>query len=80
MLFCGKDVTVALGYDQPRQAINRHCRYGTKCTIPHPQSPDKTIEMTFIPEGDIYRLAAKSELPGADEFESRYEKANRKGK
>ena len=24
----------------------------------------------FIPEGDIYRLAAKSELPGADEFES----------
>lgn len=25
--------------------------------------------MSFIPEGDIYRLAAKSELPGADEFE-----------
>ena len=26
--------------------------------------------MNFITEGDIYRLAAKSELPGADEFES----------
>ena len=26
--------------------------------------------MKFIPEGDIYRLAAKSELPGADKFES----------
>ena len=26
-------------------------------------------EMNFIPEGDIYRLAAKSELPGADRFE-----------
>ena len=25
--------------------------------------------MNFIPEGDIYRLAAKSELPGAEEFE-----------
>lgn len=25
--------------------------------------------MLFIPEGDIYRLAAKSELPEADEFE-----------
>ena len=25
--------------------------------------------MTFIPEGDIYRLAARSKLPGADEFE-----------
>lgn len=31
---------------------------------------DKTIEMLFIPEGDIYRLAARSELPGAKEFES----------
>lgn len=26
--------------------------------------------MKFIPEGDIYRLAAKSELPGAEKFES----------
>ena len=25
--------------------------------------------MLFIPEGDIYRLAARSELPGADAFE-----------
>lgn len=25
--------------------------------------------MNFIPEGDIYRLAARSELPGADQFE-----------
>ena len=25
--------------------------------------------MSFIPEGDIYRLAARSELPGADKFE-----------
>lgn len=69
-LFCGKDVAEALGYDQPHKAIDRHCRYGTKRTVPHPQSSEKTIEMLFIPEGDIYRLAAKSELPGADEFES----------
>ena len=27
-------------------------------------------QMSFISEGDIYRLAAKSELPGADKFES----------
>ena len=26
--------------------------------------------MKFIPEGDVYRLAAKSELPGAERFES----------
>lgn len=27
-------------------------------------------DMLFIPEGDLCRLAAKSELPGAGEFES----------
>lgn len=69
-LFCGKDVAAALGYKNPSDALTRHCRYLVKHDVPHPQSPDKTIEMLFIPEGDIYRLAAKSELPGADEFES----------
>ena len=68
-LFCALDVATALGYAKPRNAITMHCRYALKRGVPHPQSPDKTIEMTFIPEGDIYRLAAKSQLPGADEFE-----------
>ena len=27
-------------------------------------------EINFIPEGDVYRLAARSELPGAEQFES----------
>jgi len=69
-LFCGSDVARALGYKKPSDAIAAHCRYTVKRSIPHPQAPDKSIEMLFIPEGDIYRLAAKSELPGADEFES----------
>ena len=68
-LFCGSDVARALGYKKPSDAIAAHCRYTVKRSIPHPQAPDKSIEMLFIPEGDIYRLAAKSELPGADEFE-----------
>ena len=70
MLFCGNDVAKALGYTNPRDALNRHCRCVVKRDAPHPQSHDKTIEMSFIPEGDIYRLAAKSELPGAERFES----------
>lgn len=69
-LFCGADVARALGYKKPNDAIAAHCRYTVKRSIPHPQSLEKKIEMNFIPEGDIYRLAAKSELPGADEFES----------
>lgn len=70
VLFCGSDVAKALGYAKPQNAIDRHCKGALKRGIPHPQSPGKTIEMLFIPEGDIYRLAAKSELPGAERFES----------
>lgn len=69
VLFCGKDVSMALGYRDSTNAIKQHCRGVVKRHLPHPQSPEKTIEMNFIPEGDIYRLAAKSELPGADRFE-----------
>lgn len=69
ILFCGKDVAEALGYDQPHKAIERHCRYGMKCTVPHPQSLDKEIEMTFIPEGDVYRLIVRSNFPTAKKFE-----------
>ena len=68
--FAGSDVARALGYDQPHKAVERHCRYGMKHTVPHPQSADKTIEMNFIPEGDVYRLATHSKLPGAERFES----------
>jgi prophage antirepressor-like protein len=68
-LFCGKDIANALGYDQPHKAVERHCRYGMKCTVPHPQSKDKTIEMIFIPEGDVYRLITHSKLPAAERFE-----------
>ena len=69
-LFCGTDVAKSLGYDQPHKAISRHCRYGMKRTVPHPQAPDKLIEMIFIPEGDVYRLIVQSKLPSAERFES----------
>lgn len=67
--FCAKDVATALGYKDTTNAIKQHCRWVVKHHLPHPQASDKTIEMSFIPEGDIYRLAAKSQIPGADEFE-----------
>lgn len=76
VLFCAKDVAAALGYKNTRDAINRHCKGVVKrdgvsrTTNQHGVTTEQTVEMAFIPEGDIYRLAAKSELPGADEFES----------
>ena len=60
----------ALGYSNTKDAIRRHCRWGVKHDLPHPQSPSKTIKMIFIPEGDVYRLVAHSKLPRAAEFES----------
>lgn len=68
-LFCGNDAAKALGYSNAPDAISRHCRYIVKRDIPHPQSTGKTIEMSFIPEGDVYRLIAHSKLPAADKFE-----------
>ena len=68
-LLSGTDVAAALGYSNPRDAITRHCRYVVKRDVPHPQSPDRNISMTFIPEGDVYRLIVHSRLPSAERFE-----------
>ena len=76
VLFCAKAVAAALGYKNTRDAINRHCRGVVKrdgvsrTTNQHGVTTEQTVEMAFIPEGDVYRLAAKSELPGAERFES----------
>lgn len=70
ILFVATDIAKALGYSNDRDAIARHCRWVVKRDIPHPQSKTKTIEVNVIPEGDIYRLVANSELPNAEKFES----------
>lgn len=68
VLFCGSDVAKALGYFNAPDALAKHCRYIAKRDTPHPQAPDKTIELSFIPESDIYRLVFRSKLPGAEKF------------
>ena len=75
--FVGSDVAKSLGYKNPSEAINDHCRGVAKCYIGVETGMKKDgtpaiqqVEMNVIPQGDIYRLAAKSELPGAEEFES----------
>lgn len=66
-LFCGRDVVVALGYKRPADAITAHCK---GAVIRRLLTNGGEQDAKFIPEGNIYRLAAKSELPGAEEFES----------
>lgn len=66
VLFCGSDVAKALGYTNPRKAVREHTRGGTKRSTP---SVSGNQEMSFIPEGDVYRLIVKSRLPEAERFE-----------
>lgn len=66
-LFCGNDVAKSLGYSNPRDALERHCRGVVKRDTP---TASGMQTMSFIPEGDIYRLIIRSKLPGAERFES----------
>lgn len=65
--FVGNDVARALGYAKPANAVASHCKGILKTGIPS----EKGIQETnIIPEGDIYRLVIKSQLPTAERFES----------
>lgn len=67
VLFCGNDVAKALGYKSPKDAIAAHAKGAVKRRT---LTDGGEQEMLFITEGDIYRLAARSKLPGAEKFES----------
>lgn len=69
--FVAKDVAQALGYIDTKQAVRDHCKHskllkGVNST-PLTTSPRG---ITIIPQGDVYRLVARSRLPGAERFES----------
>lgn len=64
--FVAKDIANALGYSNPRDAISRHC----KGVVKHDNFKEGGQEISLIPEGDIYRLVIKSQLPSAEKFES----------
>lgn len=67
--FVANDIAKALGYAKPQNAVSTHCRYALKQGVPHPQNPDRIIEVIVIPEGDMYRLISKSKLKSAEKFE-----------
>lgn len=65
--FVGKDVAVALGYEQPRDAVYRLVDAEDKGVgeIPTPSGKQK---MTIINESGLYSLALSSKLPTAKKF------------
>lgn len=74
ILFCATDVAKALGYSNPYDAISRHCKGVVKhegvsqTTNQHGTTTNQTVEMSFIPESDLYRLVFSSKLPTAEKF------------
>lgn len=74
--FCASDVASMLGYSNTRDAISRHCKGVvkhdgvSKTTNQYGVVTNQTVEMSFIPEGDVYRLIVRSKLPQAEKFES----------
>lgn len=65
--FVGNDIAKALGYLSPKDAVLRHCKGGVEASLP---SNGGIQKMKVIPEGDVYRLIVKSQLPSAEKFES----------
>lgn len=68
VMFCGKDVAVALGYSNPNKALRDHTR-GERIVTPL-ETSGGIQQVQFISEGDLYRLVASSKLPSAQQFES----------
>ncbi|MEI3515968.1 MAG: phage antirepressor [Clostridia bacterium] len=67
ILFCGSDCARALGYSRPGKAIIDHCKGVLKRDT---LTAGGKQAVSFIPEGDLYRLITHSKLPAAEKFES----------
>ena len=64
--FVATDIASALGYNNPRDAVSRHCRGVVKHDTP---TSSGVQSISYINEGDMYRLIIRSKLPSAEKFE-----------
>lgn len=64
--FVGNDVAKALGYVETAKAVRTHCKGVSEMDIP---TSGGVQTMKVIPEGDVYRLIIRSQLPAAEKFE-----------
>ena len=61
--FVAKDVATCLGYKNTNKAIKDHCKKAIMTW--GNDSLGRKQEYKVIPEGDVYRLIARSKLPSA---------------
>lgn len=67
--FSATDVCAILGYRNPWDATAKHCREGGLAKREVIDELGRQQEMTFINEGNLYRLIVKSRKPEAEAFE-----------
>lgn len=65
--FVGKDVAIALGYNNPRDAFKKHIDEEDK-GVAKCDTLGGTQETTIINESGLYSLVLSSKLPGAKQF------------
>ena len=65
--FVARDIAMALGYQDPADAIQRHCKKANDFNVGI--SPDGVPAPKIIPESDVYRLVMRSKLPSAEIFQ-----------
>lgn len=65
-LFHATDCAKVLGYSNPQKAIRDHCKGITVRSLP---TKGGKQNVRLIPEGDLYRLIIRSNLPTAERFE-----------
>lgn len=65
--FFAHDVARALGYTNPSKAITDHCKNSIMGRGNDSLGRQQVFKL--IPEGDVYRLISKSNLPSAEKFE-----------
>ena len=70
VMFCGKDVALALGYSDTNNAIKTHCKKDGVVIHHLIDSMGRKQGAKFISESNLYRLISHSRLPSAEKFES----------
>lgn len=70
--FFASDVAQVLGYADPSEAVNQHCKKALKTAFIANPADDSTppVEINIIPESDLYRLVLRSNVPNVEEFQT----------
>ena len=67
--FVGKDVAIALGYKDPKDALKKHVKDNHKTRGRQIATPSGNQKMTLIDEAGLYSLIMRSKLPAAEDFQ-----------